>query len=153
MPSPNTTFVTATALSAQQLNNYPFGLVGYAENTSLAQTGITTVTDITGLSVTFTGVAGRRYRVEGYLLLQSTVSGDTVNLIIRNSANTSLQQSIYHLESNASAYFCTSTLVMAATGATTIKLSMQRQAGTGTMTANGGGTFPAQLVITDIGTV
>ena len=153
MASPNSSFTTGAVLTAAQMNNLPFGLVGYAENTSLAQTGITTVVDITGLSVTFTGVAGRRYKIDGYLLLQSTVNGDAVNLIIRNSAGTSLQQSIYSLALASSAYFCSTSLVMSATGSTTIKLSMQRQAGTGTLTANGGGTFPAQLVVTDIGSV
>ena len=131
----------------------PRGVVGFAENTALAQTGVTTIADITGLTVTFTGVSGRRYRVDGYLLLQSTVSADTVNLIIRNSAGTSLQQAIYPLPSNASAYMCAASLITTATGSTTFKLSFQRQAGTGTMTANGGGTFPAQIVVTDIGKV
>ena len=131
--------------------NIPWGVVGFAENQSLAQTGVTTVADITGLTVTFTGVSGRRYRVDGYLLLQSTVSADTVNLIIRNSAGTSLQQAIYPLPSNAHAYMCAASLITTASGSTTFKLSFQRQAGTGTMTANGGATFPAQIVVTDIG--
>ncbi len=131
----------------------PRGVVAFAENTTLAQTGITTITDITGMTVTFTGVAGRRYRVDGYLLLQSTVNGDTVNLIIRNSAGTFLSQGIYPLPSNAAANMCAVSLITTATGSTTFKLSLQRQAGTGTMTANGGGTFPAQLVVTDIGAV
>jgi len=153
MASPNTTFSTAQILTSAQANNFPFGLVGFVENQSLAQTGITTVVDITGLTLTFTGVAGRRYRVDGFLLLQSTVSADTVNLIIRNGAGTSLQQAIYPLPLSSNAYMCISSLVLAATGSTTIKLSVQRQAGTGTITANGGGSFPAQLVITDIGSV
>jgi len=153
MASPNTTFTTGQVLTSAQANNFPFGLMGFAENTSLAQTGVTTVADITGLTVTFTGIAGRRYRVDGFLLLQSTVSADTVNLLIRNGAGTSLQQAIYALPSNASAYMCAVSLVMAATGSTTVKLSFQRQAGTGTMTANGGSTFPAQIVVTDIGSV
>ena len=131
----------------------PRGVVGFAENTTLAQTGVTTIVDITGLTVTFTGVAGRRYRVDGSLLLQSTVNGDTVNLIIRNSAGTFLNQGIYPLPSNAVANMCAVSLVTTATGSTTFKLSFQRQAGTGTMTANGGGTFPAQIVVTDIGKV
>jgi len=153
MASPNTTFTTGAVLTAAQMNNLPFGLMGFVENTSLAQTGITTVVDITGLTLTFTGVAGRRYRVDGFLLLQSTVSADTVNLIIRNGAGTSLQQAIYPLPLNSNAYMCIASLVLTATGSTTIKLSVQRQGGTGTITANGGGSFPAQLVITDIGSV
>ena len=153
MASPNSTFTTGAILTAAQMNNLPWGLMGYAENLSLAQTGITTVTDITSLTVTFTGVAGRRYRVDGYLLLQSTVNNDAVNLIIRNGSNTTLQQAIYALPSAASAYFCVVSLVMAVTGSNTVKLSIQRQSGTGTMTANGATTYPAQIVVTDIGSV
>lgn len=153
MASPNTTFTTGQVLTSAQTNNFPFGLVAFAENTSLAQTGITTVQDITGLTVTFTGVAGRRYRVDGFLLLQSTVNADTVNLLIRNGAGTSLQQAIYPLPLNSNAYMCIASLYLSATGSTTIKLSTQRQGGTGTITANGGASFPAQLIVTDIGSV
>jgi hypothetical protein len=131
----------------------PRGVVAFVENTTLAQTGVTTITDITGMSVTFTGVAGRRYRVDGYLLLQSTVNGDTVNLVLRNSAGVFLNQGIYPLPSAGAANMCAVSLITTATGSTTFKLSFQRQLGTGTMIANGGGTFPAQLVVTDIGAV
>ena len=153
MASPNTTFTSGAILTAAQMNNLPFGLMGFVENTSLSQTGITTVTDITGMTITFTGIASRRYRVDGNLLLQSTVNADTVNLIIRNGSNTTLQQAIYALPISTSSYMCAVSLVFATTGSTTIKLSVQRQDGTGTMKAAGGGTFPAQLTITDIGSV
>ena len=152
MASPNTTFTSGAILTAAQMNNLPFGLVGAAENTSLAQT-FTTIVDLTSLSVTFTGIAGRRYRVEGYLLMQSNTNADSVNLLIRNGSNATLQQGIYYLETSAVAYMCTACTVIAATGSTTVKLSAQRQAGTGTITANGGGTFPAQLIVTDIGSI
>ena len=153
MASPNTSFTTGQVLTSAQANNFPFGLMAVAENTSLAQTGITTIVDITGMTVTFTGISGRRYRVDGFLLLQSTVSADTVNLIIRNGSNTSLQQAIYPLPLNSNAYMCIASLFLTATGSTTIKLSTQRQSGTGTITANGGATFPAQLIVTDVGSV
>ena len=152
MASPNTTFTAGAILTAAQMNDLPFGLVGAAENTSLAQT-FTTIVDLTSLSVTFTGIAGRRYRVEGYLLMQSNTNGDAVNLQIRDGSNTVLQQGIYHLESSAVAYMATACTVIAATGSTTVKLSGLRQAGTGTITANGGSTFPAQIIVTDIGSI
>jgi len=152
MASPNTTFTSGQVLTAAQVNNLPFGLMGAAENTTLAQT-FTTVVDLTSLSVTFTGIANRRYRVEGYVLMQSNVNNDSVNLLIRNSAGTTLQQGIYYLNSSAVAYMATATVVISATGSTTVKLSAQRQAGTGTITANGAATYPAQLIVTDIGTL
>lgn len=152
MASPNTTFSTGATLLSTQMNNLPFGLMNAAENLSLAQP-FTTVTDLTSLSVTFTGIANRRYRVEGYVLMQSNTNDDSVNLLIRNGSNTTLQQGIYYLKTSAVAYMCTVCTVIAATGSTTVKLSAQRQAGTGTITANGAATYPAQLVVTDIGSI
>ena len=151
MTSPNTTFTTQV-LTSTQMNNLPFGLVGAAENTALLQT-FTTIVDLTSLSVTFTGIANRRYRVEGYLLMQSNTNADSVNLSIRNGSNTVLQQGIYYLHTSAIAYMCTTCAVIAANGSTTVKLSAFRQAGTGTITANGAATYPAQIIVTDIGTL
>lgn len=152
MASPNAIFVSGAVYTAAQANNFPFGLMGSAENLALAQT-FTTIVDLTSMTVTFTGVASRRYRVDGYLLFQSTVANDGVNLQIRNSAGTVLQQAIYPLPLTTSAYMATTSVVIAATGSTTVKLSAVRQYGTGTITANGGATFPCQMIITDIGTL
>jgi len=130
--------------------NTAWGSVGYATNTSLLQS-FTTVVDITGLTVTFTGVAGRLYRVDGWSLMQSNVHNDAVNLMIKNSAGTVLQQSIFHLPSFSAAYMASASIVTTATGSTTFKISAQRQLGTGTIVANGAATYPASIVVTDIG--
>jgi len=152
MASPNTTFTSGAILTAAQMNNLPWGLTGSAENLALAQT-FTTIVDLTSMSVTFTGIANRRYRVDGFLLMQSNVAADGVNLQIRNSSNTVLQQAIYPLPLSTSAYMCAVSVFIAATGSTTVKLSALRQYGTGTITANGAATYPCQLIVTDIGTL
>jgi len=146
----NTTFVAGNILTAAQMNNLPFGVVSKAENTSLSQT-VTSVTDLTSLSVTFTGVAGRLYRVEGRCLLRTTEGTNPGNLQIRNGSNTILQQSIGNLQLANQDYSFYVSLYLTATGSTTLKLSAQRQAGSGTFTATAGGTFPAQILVTDIG--
>ena len=146
----NTTFVSGAVLTAAQMNNLPFGVAGKAENTSLNQT-VTSLTDLTSLSVTFTGVAGRLYRVEGRCLLKTTEGTNPGNLQIRNSSNTTLQQSIGNLQLANQDYSFYVSLYFTATGSTTLKLSAQRQAGSGTFTATGGGTYPAQILVTDVG--
>jgi hypothetical protein len=146
----NTTFVAGNILTAAQMNNLPFGVVGKAENTSLSQS-VTTLTDLTSLSVTFTGVAGRLYRVEGRCLLRSTEGTNPGTLMVRNGSNTILQLHIIDCEIANIDYSAYVSSYLTATGSTTLKLSAQRQAGSGTFTASGGGTFPAQILVTDIG--
>jgi hypothetical protein len=59
--SPNTAFTAGQILTAQQQNNFPRGVMGYAIST-VNSVVTTSVTDITGMSITFTAVANRLYR-------------------------------------------------------------------------------------------
>lgn len=70
--------------------NKPRGRVGYATKTS-SQTGITTVTDITGLSVTFNQVANRRYKITLDVIVSSNTNGWGGAILITDGANTQLQ--------------------------------------------------------------
>ena len=130
--------------------NTAWGSVGYATSTTLSQ-GFTTVVDITGLTVTFTAISGRLYRVDSWSLMQSTVSNDAVNMMIKNGAGTVLQQSIFHLPSSSAAYMASASIITTATGSTTFKVSAQRQLGTGTIYAYSAATYPASIIVTDIG--
>lgn len=153
MASPNSTFTSGAILTAAQMNSLPFGYIGSSQSlTSLSQ-NFTTIVDITGMSASFTGVAGRVYRADAFMLFQSTVSADAVALLIRNGSGTTMQIAVCQLANSAIAFSAYASCVFTATGATTIKISAQRQLGTGTITALGGGTFPAQLTITDIGSI
>jgi hypothetical protein len=146
----NTTFVAGNVLTAAQMNNLPFGSAGYATNTSLSQT-VTTLTDITSLSVTFTAVANRIYKVEGWVYLATTEGTNVAGTYIRNGATT-LQVSAYNLQIANVAYSTYVCYVGTFTaGSTTLKLSAQRQAGSGTVTASAAATNPAQFLVTDIG--
>jgi hypothetical protein len=148
----NSTFTSGAVLTASQMNNLPFGYAGYVSNTSMSL-NVTSMTDLTSLSVTFTAVAGRVYRVDGWCLLKSTVIADGANLLIRNGSNTILGQGIVHMEVNNQDYTAQVSTIITASGSTTVKLSAQRQTGTGTITASAGATFPAQIVVTDLGNV
>jgi len=66
------------------------GRVGSSNVTGAAQTGITTITDITGLSTTFVAQAGRRYRATITAPFRNT-SADQQNIVyIADGADTNL---------------------------------------------------------------
>jgi hypothetical protein len=76
----NTTFTSGQVLTAAQQNNMPFGVVDYKSGTT-AQTGINTATDITGLSITWTAIAGRVYMAQ-FNLNPYGSAGDSSNQLI-----------------------------------------------------------------------
>ena len=75
--TPNTTFTAGNILTAAQMNRLPWGIMGYAQATA-SQSGITTETNVTGLSVTFTADSTRYYKTTIYTFsaLQNTAAGD-----------------------------------------------------------------------------
>jgi len=60
---------------------------GYAQVTA-NQTTITALVDLSGLTVHCHGGVGRRIRITGYVLLSTTVSGDTFSVAIREGSTT-----------------------------------------------------------------
>lgn len=132
--------------------NQPWGSVGYVSLTSLSQTGISTVTDVTGASITFTAISNRLYKVSAHGYTNSTDTGVTTNLMLRNSSNTTLQQATSWSGSSNIGVF--NTLVYVSTlsaGSVTLKMSVQKQSGTGTITVEGGASYPFTFIIEDIG--
>ena len=91
--NPNTTFVSGTVLTAAQQNRFPFGVVARAtSNTDYTLT--TSVAIATGMSVTFTAIADRYYKIT-YLEPQcqtANLSNEVTNTQIRvtNAAGTLL---------------------------------------------------------------
>lgn len=130
--------------------NVPWGVLARAEITA-GQGSITTEADLTSLTVTWTGLANRLYRVDAEGFIFSTVAADNLNVKITDNSNT-LKQLWQQpaLVASASQKVCLS-LEEAATGSTTRKLRAVRVAGTGTVTFNAGATFPAFLSVKDIG--
>jgi hypothetical protein len=59
----NSEFTAGQVLTAAQQNALPFGIVGITNLTSAFSSASTSVVAITGLSVTFTAVANRRYLI------------------------------------------------------------------------------------------
>lgn len=162
LPGVPRTWVAGDVLTAAQLNTEVrdslsflarLGEVAYAEVTS-NQTGITTIVDITGLTVTFTRPAGRRLKVTMTFPIQASAAGTRIDGIVADGANTILKlQSL----TNATANLSDAMVVIhrfTSTGASqTIKGRVQRGSGTGTILVAASGSSPADILIEDIGPV
>jgi hypothetical protein len=96
MPA-NTTFTSGAILTAAQMNNLPWGVVGYAVKTT-DQT-VTTEADVSGLTVTWTAVAGRVYKFSATLNVFSTAGSDTAVYLNDNSSN--VKESLGTIAANA----------------------------------------------------
>ena len=84
----NTTFVAGDILTAQQQNNFPFGVVGAVQSIA-GNVGITTTTtDVSGMSITFTAIAGRTYKFNVQASAQKTTSESWMQVQVTNSSNT-----------------------------------------------------------------
>jgi hypothetical protein len=127
--------------------------MGYRKVTA-NQTGITnTVVDLTGMSITFTAVAGRLYRLAAHGWFTSTVNTDTFRLSITDSANGYLMicQDYVNTSTTQSPTCYGFALHTFTAGSTTVKCRAALTSGTGTGTFNAHPTFPAVFTVEDIG--
>lgn len=126
----------------------PWGIVAKVAKTT-DQTGIgTTVTDLTGMTITFTAVAGRQYRISTWLLAAPGANG--ITLYLRDGAGAAVHQtSVPSNTATASVGVAFSALVTPAAGAITYKLAAG--AITGTAGVLGNAAYPMQLWAEDIG--
>lgn len=131
--------------------NEPWGYIGYATATA-DQTGITTETDLTGCSITWTAVNNRYYLVQAFTQAYSTVVDDIVQLKITDAANASKQIAPFAIRSTSVATsVMASVIVTSLTGSTTLKARVVRASGTGTIRCLAGAGYPAFISIQDIG--
>lgn len=135
----------------RQLEDYlsktlPQGELGYAQVTA-DQGAITTVTDLTSLTVTVTVGAGRRIRITG--AIRSSNTGANSNLLLIRESTTTLQTSSY-VASTATERMPPAVYVFTPTaGSHTYKLTADT--GGGTMTMRASSTAPAFIQVEDIG--
>ena len=143
-------------MSISQLNNTSdkLGTVFYAQITA-DQTGITTEVDVTGLTTagTWTAVGGRRYRVTCQFETVQSVGGDAWVVEIKDAAGpTTLTRCT---GSNGASFSESKTVTYSnnasISGAKTWKITARRAVGSGTITFGASATYPAYLMIEDIG--
>lgn len=129
--------------------------IGYVALTS-AHAGITTVTDLsfggTPLAVTFTALAGRRYRVTASAHCITTVSGDVAGIVLADGANNQLQtaQAVVYPVGN-DVRITTIGIFTPGAGVVTYKARGLRAAGTGSLTYTMGAASPGFILVEDIG--
>ena len=131
--------------------NTAWGVVGVATATA-NQAGITTQTDLTGLSVTWTAVAGRRYKVSAYTMVTRTVADGTTQVLILTSGGSVFQ--VISSQPNVAADNLESSgfvIVTPGAGAQTFKLAITRASGTGTVGLSATANAPAFILVEDIG--
>ena len=131
---------------------YAFGIVGYAQVVA-NQTPITTIIDLTGLSVTFTAAAGRSYKVTGSTFPASSVVDGMVRMYITNSANAILQIADMSPRTAGTAFVIQRSVILSTlSGSTTLKLRMERGGGaTGVITNYADPQWPSFILVEDMG--
>ena len=91
--SPNTTFVSGAIFTAAQANQFPFGNVALASSAT-TYTMTTAAVQTTGMTVSWTAIANRNYKVTYYepqVTTPSTLSGYTTLRLYENSVATGPQ--------------------------------------------------------------
>lgn len=137
--------VTAAKLAAA----IPLGIVGRAEKIT-NQASIGAVTDITGLSVTWTAVAGRVYRTTASIRIDPDATDAFVDLYIRNAAGTNLGLVSQWVLGGKVLAATWSAVIAPAAGLQTHKVSAGKSGGTMQQT---GTVAPCFILVEDIGGV
>jgi hypothetical protein len=147
--TPNTTFTAGNVLTAAQMNRLPWGIMATASKTS-NQTGISTVTDITSLTVTFTAVSTRYYRTTIWSLVrQNTAAGTSVIQITDGSNVQKTEGDFYIGTAGGFGTLCVQCVETGLTGSTTRK--GRALTASNTMDVIASSTFPAFILVEDIG--
>lgn len=150
---PHPVFVPGNKPTAAELNVLPGGRVAGATYSS-DQGSITTVeTDLTGLSFSFTAIADRYYVLEGLVPVISTVSSD-VALLRGYFAGAIVIGDTAPLSNSSTRYLKVRSRPLTTTaGSKTCKLTLVRESGSGTLTAQSGAALASHIVVYDVGGV
>lgn len=165
MASPNSTFSVNQVLTAQNMNDLPFGFV--TASTATASTAIAASTPLAVLTATFTVVPNRRYLIMGRIAYQTLGGAGGVRALYLSASgltNTTLQ----YETTNLAQFLCSTAegfayLTAANFGVTsgsgtskTVTLNFRMNT-TGQLNTDpdglvGANSFPQQLFIFDVGT-
>ena len=153
--NPNTDFTSGAVLTADQQNRFPRGVMAIATSTT-SYTLTTSEVIATGMTVTFTAVANRYYKLT-YFEPQAQTATFTANtqLTLRqnNASGTVLQNTIFQNESNAldqQGMVCTRVMTFSA-GSITVVGTAKCSLTTGAPQLIRDTTRYAQLLVEDIG--
>lgn len=131
------------------------GVVGYAQAVT-DQGSITGLVDRSGLTVTFTAIANRRYRTTVFTVLASSVAADIASVTIDRGG---IQVQAGTLEAGLLGSSGDRSITVihitnaSISGSTTIKARVQRSSGTGSITSIAAAGAPSFILVEDIGPV
>ena len=132
--------------------NTAWGHVASATKTANQTFATTSYVDATNLTVTFTALAGRRYKVQVHALaVQDTSTDFAADIILADGSNTQLARSIEGLSFTNDSGTMSITHVATATGSTTWKVRGRVNTAAKAFVMSCSSTSPALLLVEDIG--
>src|SRR5690554_6485754 len=146
-------FVAGEIVTANKMNEIPKGVLGYAQVTS-GQSGITSMTDLTGLSVTVNIPAGRIIRITGHALIGVSNTRSVAAGWIREGSSTLGRFGAVDNQALAAQAFAlgygAAILSSPSAGQHTYKLSLEVTSGTGSASITASSTSPAYILVEDL---
>lgn len=135
------------------LNAAPLGKVGYA-STSTAQSTITTLVDLTGLTVTWTAVPGRLYQVSYGVSLSGNTANELIGLYVADSSNVTHWRDLFTSGALFSGVWYgqfSGFMTTTGSGSITRKLRLERNVGVGTLGTAPNPSWPCFILVEDVG--
>lgn len=152
---PNVDFVNGAVLTAAQLNRFPRGVMGLQTLTTAFQTIATHTTfQDNGMTLTFTEVSGRLYRITAFSNLYPIGGIQGVNIRILRAAVALKQGNFATNVMNATTALplqLSYTYTAVTNGAATFKVQIAAATNNTAVNDFGDATFPRQFIIEDIG--
>jgi len=154
--NPNTDFSSGAVLTAAQQNRFPRGVMALATSTT-SYTLTTTETIATGMTVTFTPVLNRYYRItyfEPQAQTASFAANTQLTIRLSSATGTVLQNTIFQNETNAidqQGMTCIITTTFASAVSTVVVGTAKCSLTTSAPALIRDSTRKAQLLIEDIG--
>lgn len=140
----NDNIASTAAISQSKIET---STLGYAQVTS-NQTGITTETDLTGLSVTVTVPSGgRRIKITAFVISHSDTAADRIKLRIKEGATVLAASNRSNHDANDYSFHVCYYSAVATSGSHTYKLSLARDNGSGTCSINQAATEPGFILV------
>jgi len=154
--APNTTFVTGAILTAAQMNALPFGVVGTQTlTTNFATTAPNTTAQASGMTLTFTEISGRIYRITAYTNLYPSGGLQAITFrLLRNSVQVrkfDISSAVLDTGFSFPQAF-TFIYTSAASGSVTFSTTINAYANNTVVNDYGDATYFRQFTIEDIGT-
>lgn len=145
----NLFYCTAAGTPGTWKSPHPWGTLGFAQVTT-TQSGITTVTDLTGLTTTVTVGTGRRIRITGFIRWQQATSTSNPVIQIQEGATILADAVFVQAAAGWQGNFTAEVVLTPSAGSHTYKLTLQTNAGS--VSSFAAATEPAFILVEDIGT-